>query len=84
MGEPNVSVLEFGRIRDTVDTHIADGRHHLTTSEIADATGVEPEKVNETLLHLSRKHDIIEDAGAGRWRLTQEAVVEGDGEDAAA
>lgn len=65
----NVSVLEYGRIEDTVTSRVADGERVVEAAEISVAAGVEVEKVFEMMRHMERKYDAVANVGVGRWEI---------------
>lgn len=68
--KPSVSVLEYGRIEDTVGARVAGGECDVEAAEIAAVADVELDTVFEAMSHLAQTHEKVEEVGVGRWRVT--------------
>lgn len=71
--QPNLTVLEYGRLRDTIETCLDRGKTRFLTANLADTANLSDAQVYEALSHHARKHSYISDAGAGAWRFEIEA-----------
>ena len=67
--KPSVTVLEYGRIEDTLHAGIATGQREFEAAEIASTADVELGKVFETMRHLVDKHEHVTESGVGRWTI---------------
>jgi hypothetical protein len=72
---PDIKLLEFERLREFLQRQLQDGADEIRTVAVSETLELSVPKVNEALLHLSRKHDYIEDGGTGRWELQAPTAV---------
>lgn len=67
--QPDLTVLEYGRLVDTINAGIDTGDRTFQISKLAEAADLTDAQVYEALSHLSQKHDHISDVGEGTWRV---------------
>lgn len=67
--KPDITLLEFGRLEDEILDGIVSGECEFRTVELAERADLSMAKVNEAMLHLSRKHAHVDDIGGGAWRI---------------
>lgn len=69
--DPDISVVEFGRLEDYLEREIQLGRREFSAAELNEATDLSVAKVYEALRHLEQKHEHVTELGAGRWRINE-------------
>jgi hypothetical protein len=78
--KPDITVLEFGRLEDTIDARIRDGQRDFSVGELVEAAEISEAKVREAMRHLQGKYDYITETGDGEWHF--DVPEDGDGDDA--
>jgi hypothetical protein len=78
--KPDITVLEFGRLEDTIDARIRDGQRDFTVAELVETAEISEAKVREAMRHLQGKYDYISQTGTGEWHF--DVPEDGDGDDA--
>ena len=67
--KPDITVLEFGRLEDTIDARIRDGQRDFTVGELVETAEISEAKVREAMRHLQGKYDYISQTGTGEWHF---------------
>lgn len=77
--KPDITVLEFGRLEDTIDARIRDGQRDFSVGELVETAEISEPKVREAMRHLQGKYDYILQIGSGEWHF--DVPLEGDEDD---
>jgi tRNA U38,U39,U40 pseudouridine synthase TruA len=72
---PDITVLEYGRLEDTIDARIRDGQRRFTLDYLVETAEISEPKVREAMRHLQGKHDYISQTESDEWHF---AVPLGD------
>lgn len=70
--QPNLTVLEYGRLMDTIAAGLDDGQREFRVDELADLAALSDAQVYEALSHMARKHEYVTDSGDGSWQITSD------------
>lgn len=70
--EPDLSVLEYGRLMDVIAAGLDAGQRVFATQALADRADLTDLQVNVALAHLEDKHEHFESHGDGSWRITSD------------
>ena len=73
---PDITVLEYGRLEDTIDARIRDGQRRFTLDYLVETAEVEEAKGVEAMQHLQGKHDYISQSGRDEWHF--DVPLQGD------
>lgn len=68
--QPNLTVLEYGRLMDSIAARLDAGQREFSVQELADIADLTDAQVYEALSHMAVKHEHVTDAGDGAWRIS--------------
>lgn len=70
--QPTLTVLEYGRLMDTIAARLDAGQREFSVQELAGIADLSDAQVYEALSHMAAKHEHVTDAGDGSWRITSD------------
>jgi hypothetical protein len=67
--QPDLTVLEYSHLIDAINAGLDRGQHTFDTQALAAKSALTDAQVYEAMTYLAGKHEYINDAGDGEWRL---------------
>jgi DNA-binding IclR family transcriptional regulator len=67
--DPDLNVVEFGRLQDVISARLDVGEHEFSVDELARQAEVTDAQVHAALTHLERKHEYVQSLGDGRYQI---------------